>query len=51
MKADRNQAPLSPNDLELLDYLIAKAIESCIAARTLATRERTAQKDWTRIAA
>ena len=51
MKADSNHAPLLPNDLELLDYLIAKAIESCIVARKLATRERAAQKDQARIAA
>jgi hypothetical protein len=33
-------APLRPEDLALLDYLIARAIDDCIDSRRKATRER-----------
>lgn len=38
----RKAAPLRPEDLALLDYLIARAIDECIEKRRRAAREAKA---------
>jgi hypothetical protein len=42
--SDSRTRPLRPEDLELLDYIIASAIESCIEARRKSANERREQR-------